>query len=254
MPAVDLLSSPSRYRASTRSRPVAIVLSLAVIVVIALTMLQLGAFNPLIDRPGGALVAITLTPDSPKHAQEKQMKSAAAPAAAIKVAVVHPPPARPPAIKLPSKNTIPDVIALSHDEFAASDISKLGNHGAGSSSSSAGSGAKAYGPGQGPGGAHLYAAEWYREPTDAELQPYMRNMGAPGDWATIACKTMDHYHVENCQSLDESPPGSGLARALRLAAWQFLVRPPRVDGKPLIGEWVSIRFNFRREAAPSAGE
>jgi protein TonB len=118
--------------------------------------------------------------------------------------------------------------------------------------------ASAAGPGEGPGGAHLYNAEWYREPTDAELVTYMPHRDVGGGWAMIACKTQDHFHVDDCQELGESPPGSGLARALRQAAWQFLVRPPRIDGKPMIGAWVRIRFDFKHpkgadDSAPAGG-
>ncbi|MEL0253514.1 MAG: hypothetical protein VW935_16465, partial [Novosphingobium sp.] len=98
----------------------------------------------------------------------------------------------------------------------------------------------------------LYAAQWYREPTDAEIGPYMPPRRTNGDWAMIACKTVEKYHVEDCQELGESPPGSGLARAIRQASWQFLVRPPRVNGKPQIGEWVRIRFDFRAKKNDAA--
>jgi protein TonB len=130
-------------------------------------------------------------------------------------------------------------------DMAASDISKMhGDSGAGDSAGGNNGGA-AYGPGAGPGGARLFNAEWYREPRDAELAHYLPP-AEPGAWADIACKTIEAYHVENCRSLGESPPGSGLARGLREAAWQFLVRPPRVNGKAQIGAWVRIHFDFTR--------
>jgi protein TonB len=140
-------------------------------------------------------------------------------------------------------------LKLSRQDFAASDISKLPKRAAETSGeggpASPGS-AGAYGPGEGPGGARLYNAQWYREPTRAELVTYMPHRDVAGGWAMIACKTQERFRVEDCRELGESPPGSGLARALRLAAWQFLVRPPRLDGKPMIGAWVRIRFDFTR--------
>lgn len=105
--------------------------------------------------------------------------------------------------------------------------------------------ASAYGPGEGPGGRRLYNAEWFpRRPSDAELNGYLRSPPPPGGWALIACRTIPGYRVENCQILGESPVGSGLARSMREAAWQFRVRAPRVNGKEMIGEWVRIRIDF----------
>lgn len=106
------------------------------------------------------------------------------------------------------------------------------------------------GPGQGPNGEPLYNAEWVREPSKAELAGYLPNGAPPDSWGEIACRTVRGYRVEDCQELDESPRGSRLSSALREAAWQFRVRPPRRGGEPLWGTWVRIRFTFTRGDAP----
>lgn len=108
--------------------------------------------------------------------------------------------------------------------------------------------------GRGPGGEKLYAAQWYVEPTDAQLRTYLA--GRPPGWGTIACKTAPNYRVEDCVELADFPRGSRLAGAIREAAWQFRVRPPRVGGKPMIGEWVAIRITYseRGEKGPGPHE
>ena len=178
---------------------------------------------------------------SPKRDRPKVKERAAA--IAPKVLVITPPPPKP---ITPSKG----FVEVSKDEFAAMDISKFGSKSVGGKASSAGDSAAPYGPGEGPGGKPLYNAEWVREPTDAELNPYFAEAKArpPGAWAMVACRTIANNRVDNCQSLGESPPGAGLAKALRLASWQFLVRPPRDGNKPLLGVWVRIRFDFNKAA------
>ncbi|HEX8058289.1 MAG TPA: hypothetical protein VF481_16615, partial [Novosphingobium sp.] len=132
-----------------------------------------------------------------------------------------------------------------------SDISKLGKPADASNQNSAKSGST-YGPGEGPGGSTLYNVAWYREPTYAELVTYMPHKNIDEGWAEIACRMIEHYHVEDCRELGESPRGSGLARGLRQAAWQFLVKPPRLDGKPLIGTWVRIHYTFKSSGSSAA--
>ncbi|WP_447765922.1 hypothetical protein [Sphingopyxis panaciterrae] len=97
--------------------------------------------------------------------------------------------------------------------------------------------------GTAPNGEALYAAAWYREPTNDELRGYLSTASGPG-WGLIACRTAPDYRVEDCVGLDEYPFGSQINRAVLAAAWQFKVRPPRVGGRPLVGSWVRIRIDY----------
>jgi protein TonB len=97
--------------------------------------------------------------------------------------------------------------------------------------------------GTAPGGEKLYNAQWHRRPTNAELTTYLPPNMQNG-WGMVACRTVADYRVEDCREVGQSPAGSGLSRAVRLAAWQFRVRPPRIGGKPLVGEWVRIRIEW----------
>ena len=106
--------------------------------------------------------------------------------------------------------------------------------------------------GSGPNGEPLYAARWYREPYPDELAGYLSTAQGPG-WGLIDCRTAPDFRVEDCIIVGESPQGSGIARAVQAAAWQFKVRPPQRGGRPMVGEWVRIRIDYQRRADSTAG-
>ena len=97
--------------------------------------------------------------------------------------------------------------------------------------------------GTAPNGEPLYAAEWYREPSDDMLRAYLSTAHGPG-WGLIACRTAPDYRVEDCVPIDEYPEGSQINRSVLAAAWEFRVRPPRRGGQPLVGSWVRIRIDY----------
>jgi protein TonB len=160
-----------------------------------------------------------------------------------------PKPLLPPVNPVKAPPPSPDFIKVSKSEFDAMDLSKLpasGSAGAGDSKGSGQGNKGMMGPGLGPGGAQLYPVAWLREPYDSELRPYLAAARSIPNGATadIACRMIENNRVENCQIIGENPRGTGLAQALRKAAWQFLVKPPRIDNKPQLGVWVQIHFDF----------
>lgn len=236
--------SPPRHsfrdQSSRSSRLVSFLLSLATTTLIAWLMLIMGVVHFEEKRRPANLVSLQI--ESRSASDQQKPHSVARTAQPPPRRATQPVPAHPQQVQ-PVTPPLP-FIALSKEDFAAADISHLPKADSASSASGNGDSHAAYGPGEGPGGAKLYNVAWYREPTDAELAPYLAHSHADGGWATIACRMIEHYHVEDCQELDESPPGSGLSRALREAAWQFLVRPPSINGKPMLGTWVRIKFTL----------
>ncbi|WP_223262591.1 hypothetical protein [Sphingobium sp. SCG-1] len=233
---------------------VPLLLTILVHLLILFLLLQL-APAPFIKKVQDSLpVTFDLTPGPPAPTKQREKtaeKARKAPQGAAARAVT------PPKVKPSETPPTPDFpfITLTKDQLAAADIGKLPTRTSENSGSGAGNigtgkdrGAVS-GPGEGPGGEQLYDADWYRRPTHAELSTYMPSNAPRTGWGLVACKTVDDYHVENCQQLGESPMGSGFARAVRQAAWQFLVKPPRIGGKPLIGSWVRIRIDYIEGAA-----
>ena len=97
--------------------------------------------------------------------------------------------------------------------------------------------------GTAPNGAPMYAARWYREPTDQELRGYLSTAQGPA-WGLITCKTVPDFRVEDSVGLDQYPEGSRMLPAILAAAWQFRVRPPQVGGVSQVGDWVRIRIDY----------
>ncbi|MEO1731032.1 MAG: hypothetical protein AAFR64_09855 [Pseudomonadota bacterium] len=97
--------------------------------------------------------------------------------------------------------------------------------------------------GTAPNGEPMYAARWYREPTDQELAGYLSTATPPSS-ALIVCRTVPDFYVEDCELLGENPRGSQIGRAALAAAWQFRVRPAVIGGRSQVGSWVRIRIDY----------
>jgi protein TonB len=235
-------SLPAPYaRSPLRRRASGLALTLLVNLGLLLVLMTLGVVPVPVAKRAPTIV-VNLIPEAMRQSTAEHRTSQAEHQHARTMPTPKPSP-----LVLPSKPTIspppkppskePLFIEMSHDELAAADISNLPKSGSGEGDSEV--------VGRGPHGELLYAAEWAREPTDAELGGYLpRN--APDGWGLIACKTIPNNRVEDCVELGQDPPGSHLASAVRQAAWQFRVRPPRKNGRELIGSWVQIRIDYER--------
>jgi protein TonB len=229
---------PTVYeRPPLRRRATGLSLALAVNLLLLLVLWHLGGRTPKRLEPGKALI-ISLLPAEQSRSSARQAKTEP-----VKPRTTSRPKPMPklPAI-LPVKPSLPapptQVIPMSADELAAADIRNLPKSGSGS-----GNEGDSQAVGKAPNGETLYAAEWARHPTDAELGGYLPH-NAPDGYGLVACKTVAGDRVDDCVEIGQSPLGSGLARAVRLAAWQFRVRPPRKNGQALVGSWVQIRIDY----------
>jgi protein TonB len=223
-------------------------LALGINLLLLLVLLTLGIIPPPDTQKTLRGVVVSLVPENRSTSRTRSQKTEAH----RQQVEVNKPIPKPPQIVLPVKPTIAPPpkpsekptpwIEMTKEDLAASDISKLPAAGSGSAGDSEV-------VGHGPNGEALYAAQWAREPTDAELAGYLpRN--APEGFGLIACKTVPGNRVEDCIELGQTL-GSHLASAVRQAAWQFHVRPPRKGGRPLVGSWVQIRIDYYHSGGSS---
>lgn len=240
--------APHAYssRGSLRQRGASAALALAIAILIIVGLILSGIIPPLVVPVATrALSTFNVAAGSRTPAPTQRPKpraKAAAKSAPARPARTLPPPVVPMTVSPPT-----GMIVLSKEDFAAADIGQIkgtARAGDGDTGTATADSASTYGPGDGPGGRTLYAAQWVREPTRAELAFYLPAKRDEG-WGMIACRTVPRNRVEDCRVLGESP-GSGIGRGLREAAWQFQVLPPRVNGRPMIGTWVRIRFDLVR--------
>ncbi len=250
-----------RLRERFGRRAVGMVAALVLELLLIALLLSLGraGITPAQDSEALVTFDVRSAPSAEPAAPEQARDDEAAPL--VPQTRTEPPPAMPPpALVLPRANPLPApqppqaaIIPLSPDELAAADIADL----APARRPEEARGGPAYGPslaaapgdsevvGRAPNGEPLYAARWFREPTDGELHGYLSTASSPG-WALIACRTAPQWRVEDCVGLAEYPTGSNLQRAALAAAWQFQVRPPRRGGQSLVGSWVRIRIELTR--------
>ena len=208
---------------------------------VLLALFTAGALPMRLPSGGQEPLIVSLIPDSddanqaarsPQKPRETQVREQVKPLPKPKIVL----PAKP-AIEQPRE--LP-WIEMTKAEMAAADISRFPK---GSQSGAADSAGDSEQVGRAPNGEVLYAADWARKPTSTELNGYLPP-NAPDGWGLIACRTVAGNRVEDCVELGQSPRGSRLASAVRQAAWQFRVLPPRRNGRSLVGSWVRIRIDY----------
>lgn len=243
-----------------RRRAGGLALALALEAALLLVLLTLGASPPVERTPGETLTTVDFTPAAvpePTSAEPESPASktpSAQPAPAEPHSEAPPPsdqpdrsalpfPVPPPAAVIPRAETpapapppAPRIRAVVRGE-AQGTVGPPATSGRGDSQR----------VGSRPNGEPVYAARWYREPTDGELRGYLSTASGPG-WALITCRTVPDYRVEDCELEDEYPSGAQIGRAVLAAAWQFRVRPPQIGGRVLVGEWVRIRIIYEQRA------
>lgn len=240
------LSDPEH--AEARRRTVSLTITVAIHLLLLLLLLRLAPPSAKMSDHGRQMLSFNVAPD--EQEQTTQAKSPTRTNRAHPASAPPRPAVPPPKIELPVK-AAPWVLTPGLERFDVRQVPPSQKPAqsmsdASASDEAAGNSDSDRPVAYGPGGQPLYDAQWYREPTDAELAFYLKKARPGPGFAMIGCQMVARYHVTNCFPIGESQ-GSGLARAMIEASWQFLVLPPRIGNHMEIGTWVRIRFDFREE-------
>ena len=136
-------------------------------------------------------------------------------------------------------------VEMSKDEMAAADLGNLPKAGAGRQRGDCEV------VGTGPHGETLYRGGMGAPPDRRRA----RRLSAQEFARRVRPDCLPNHSGQPRRGLHRDWPDarSRLAPAVRQAAWQFRVRPPRKGGKPLIGSWVQIRIDYEHIVRSSAG-
>jgi len=248
MHLASFFSSSDAEHAERRRRVVSLAITVVVHLLLLWMLLRLAppVFTKMGDR-GRQLINFNLAPDEEETTQRKTSSTNKPTHAAVQPAAVIPPP------KIELHNpAAPWTITPGLEKFDVRQVPQT-QQSAPTQSADASMNDEANGNSDsdrpiayGAQGQPLYAAQWYREPTHAELNYYLKNVRAGSGYGEIYCQTVARYHVDHCEELGETP-GTGFAHAVRDAAWQFLVLPARIGGRLQVGTWVVIRITYTEE-------
>lgn len=250
MRLASFFSSSDADHPGRRRRILSFVLTIATHLLLLLLLLRLAPPFAKMANSGGQLLTFNTAPD----AQEETTQSKSTTKTSHTHNAAPPTPAIPPPKIVLQDKAAPWVLTPGLEKFDVRQVPPTQKPSQSPSDASASDEANGESDSDRPvafgsGGQPLYAAQWYREPTQTELGYYLKDARPGAGYGEIACQTVARYHVDHCEEVGESP-GSGFARAVREAAWQFLVLPPRIGGRMQVGTWVLIRITYTADKAP----
>ena len=233
-----------------RRRVISFLLTLAAHLLLLLLLVRLAPPFVKMTKSGGQLISFTVAPEAEEAATQARQVTKTTHTRATSL----PTPTVPPPKILLHDKAAPWVLTPGLEKFDVRQVPPSPQPSPAPSDASASDEANGNSSGDrpvayGPGGQPLYDAQWLREPTDAELAFYLKRARPGPGYAMIGCQMVARYHVTNCFPIEETL-GSGLARAMVEASWQFQVLPPRIGNRMELGTWVRIRFTFHDGKEP----